>query len=249
MREKEIESNIIANKKLDLIRDRAIDFIRKNIGKIKEKDVSRFIVSEIKKEGMILDKINPIHFVVTNENTDDNHWNKKIWNFKVINENCLIMIDYWAKLKGAKNVFADITWMFYVGNKIPKEIENTFNKVINARNLAVSFIKENLKIGIFPKAKDIDKTVRDYFAKFNLERFFTHKTGHALGYSSCHGSKFFISKNSRKTIGQNILFTIEPGLYFSRKFGIRSEINCYINKDNKLIITSSVQDKIVKIKI
>jgi len=247
--EKEIKSNMIANRKLDLIRSRVINFVRENIGKIDEKDVSSFMVSEIKKEGMILDRIDPIHFVVIDENTDDKHWSKKIWKFKTINKNCLIMIDYWAKLKGAKNVFADITWMFYVGNKIPEEIEDTFNKVISARNLAVSFIKENLKNRTLPRAKDVDKAVRTYFSKFNLERFFTHRTGHTLGYSSCHGNKLSISRNSRKAIGQDILFTIEPGLYFPGRFGIRSEINCYINKDNKLVITSSVQDKIVKIKI
>lgn len=246
MTKAEINSNIIANQKLDLIRKRVVFFIKENINKITEKDVSNFIVQEMKKEGMVLDKINPIHFVVVDENTDDSHWSKKSWKSKIIKKNSLIVIDYWAKIKGAKNVFADITWVFYTGNKVPKKIEDVFNKVIKARNLALNFIKDSLKKGEYPKAKDVDKAVRNYFFTFNLDKFFTHKTGHSLGYSSCHGNKFFLSKNSHKLILPNILFTIEPGLYFPNEFGIRSEINCYI-KNKKLIITSSVQNKIVKI--
>lgn len=247
MNKKEIESNIIANKKLDEIRIKLINFIKENINKINEKDLSSFIILEMEKNGMILDKINPIHFVVINENTDDSHWGKESWKYKIIKKDSLIMVDYWAKMKGAKNVFADITWMFYVGNKIPKEIEETFNKVINARNLALSFIKKELKKKNIPKANEVDNIVRKYFSDFGIEKYFTHRTGHSLGKTSCHGKDFSIFQKSNKLIGPDILFTIEPGIYFPKKFGIRSEINCYINKEYKLIITSSVQDRIIKI--
>ncbi len=60
------------------------------------------MVSEIKKEGMILDRIDPIHFVVIDENTDDKHWSKKIWKFKTINKNCLIMMIIGQNLKVPK---------------------------------------------------------------------------------------------------------------------------------------------------
>ncbi|MDD2274687.1 MAG: M24 family metallopeptidase [Candidatus Pacebacteria bacterium] len=242
-----IKSNIKANKKLDLIRIKIIKLIKENINKITEKDVSDFIALEMEKEGMDLDNIDPIHFVVINKNTDDSHWDKKTWKPEVIKNDSLIMIDYWAKIKGPNNIFADITWMFYTGNNIPKEIENIFNKVIESRNIALTFIKDHLKNKKIPKAREVDKAVREYFAKYGLEKYFTHKTGHSLGLSSCHGNKFFISKNSNKFITPNTPFTIEPGLYFSKKFGIRSEINCYIDENYKLVITSSVQDKIIKI--
>ncbi len=43
-----------------------------------------------------------------------------------------------------------------------------------------------------------------------------------------------------------IPFTIEPGIYYKDKFGIRSEIDCYV-KDYNLIVTGRVQRKIANI--
>lgn len=247
MNKKEIESNISANKIFDEIRIKLVDFIQKNINNITEKDLSDFIVLEMEKNGLVLDNINPIHFVVVNENTDDSHWEKERWKYRVIKKDSLIMADYWAKIKGSKNVFADITWMFYVGNKIPKEIEETFDMVVAARNLALVFIRKELKRKRIPYAREVDNIVRRYFFERGIDKYFTHRTGHSLGKTSCHGKAFSLLKNSKKIIGPNILFTIEPGIYFPNKFGIRSEINCYIDEQYKLMITSSVQDEIIKI--
>ncbi|MDD5014240.1 MAG: M24 family metallopeptidase [Atribacterota bacterium] len=248
MNKNAIKNHKIANKKLNLIRDRSVRFIRKNINKISEQDVCNFILSELKKEGMVTDDL-PLHFVVANEDTDDLHWNYSgpIKNPKIIKNNSLIMIDIWARLKGKSSPFADITWMFFSGRNIPKKIQDAFEKVISARTVALAFIKKELKNKRFPEANKIDKIVRDFFAKFGLEKFFTHKTGHSLGYNSCQGKYFKLLKTDNRKIKSNTPFTIEPGLYFKGKFGIRSEIDCYITKDHKLIITSSIQRKIVKI--
>ena len=243
----EIKNHKIANKKLDLIRSKVIDFIKKNINQISEQDVCNFILSEFKKENMIAGKSFALDFVVVNEHTDDTHWSIPIKKPKIIRKNNLIMIDNWAKLKKGASPFADITWMFYSGKKIPKRIQETFEKVISARDIALDFIRKELKNKRFPEAKKVDRAVRDYFNKFGLGKFFTHETGHSLGYTSCHGKHFRLSKKSRKRIEPNIPFTIEPGLYFKGKFGIRSEINCYITKDYKLIVSSSVQKEITKI--
>jgi Xaa-Pro aminopeptidase len=45
----------------------------------------------------------------------------------------------------------------------------------------------------------------------------------------------------------NIPFTIEPGLYFKNRFGVRSEIDCYVTENYKLIITTKVQKRIIRI--
>lgn len=42
-----------------------------------------------------------------------------------------------------------------------------------------------------------------------------------------------------------IPFTIEPGLYFKNRFGVRSEIDCYIDNNYRLVITSKIQRNIV----
>jgi len=246
MTSEEIKLHKVAVKKLCLIKDRAFDFIKKNIGDISEKDVHDFIISEFKKEKMVVDNNITIHMVAAGKNTDDTHWSIPVKNIK-IKKGMLVMIDIWAKMKEGHCPFADITWMGYAGKKVPIKIQQTFNQVIFARDLALKFIKEELKEKRFPKATDVDGVVRGYFYALGVEEYFTHRTGHSLGHTSCHGHKFRLSKKTRKKIIPEILFTIEPGLYFKGNFGVRSEIDCYITKDYKLIVTSEVQKEIIKI--
>lgn len=242
----EIKLHKIAAIKLCSIKDRAFNFIKNNVGKISERDVHDYIVSEFKKEKMITDRNIPIQIVAVGSHTDDCHWFAQVKNAKIEKE-MLIMIDIWARMKEGHCPFADITWMGYTGRKIPFEIQQTFDRVIFARDLSLKFIQKELKKKRFPKAKDVDGAVREYFNSFGIEKNFTHRTGHSLGYTNCHGHKFRFSKTTRKITMPEVLFTIEPGLYFKGKFGIRSEIDCYITRDYKLIVTSEVQKEIIKI--
>jgi Xaa-Pro aminopeptidase len=42
-------------------------------------------------------------------------------------------------------------------------------------------------------------------------------------------------------------YTIEPGIYLKNKFGVRSEIDFYINEKNRVVITTKVQREILKV--
>lgn len=247
MSEEEIKRHKIAAGKLWLVTNRAFKFIKRNIGKVSEYDVHRFILSEFKKENLVTDKKNLIQIVAINQHAAIPHYFPSKKKSAIIRKNNLILIDTWAKLKEKNSPFADIAWVGYSGKNLPKEIKRIFIKVIKARAIALDFIKKNLKNRKFPKTKIVDKAVRDYFKKFGLEKYFLHGLGHSLGISECHGKYFRLGKKSQARLKPNIPFTIEPGLYFKNKLGIRSEINCYVTKEYKLIITTNVQKQIIKI--
>jgi len=233
----QINSHIRAARKLDLIKDLAFDYIRKNIGQASEKDVEKFIFSEFKKHNLVKEKGGLI--VAANENSASPHYFPK-GKAKRIGKNCLVLIDIWARENKKNSVFADITWVGYVG-KVPKDIQNIFDKVIFGRDLVLEYIKKELKSKNLPKTGVADKVVRDYFEKFQEHLNFIHKTGHSLGIVSPHGKHFRLSIGSKKVFNLNIPFTIEPGIYWKNKFGIRSEVDCFINKSYKLRITSKAQ--------
>jgi len=164
---------------------------------------------------------------------------------KLIRKNNLVLIDIWAREK--QGVFADITWMAYTGKNIPEKIKNTFDHVINARDMALDFIRKELKKKNFPIGKEVDEIVRGHLDNLGLGKYFIHGTGHSLGNSSCHGKAFNFNKKSKSKIKTNTPFTIEPGVYFKSRFGIRSEINCYITEDYKLKVTTEKQNDIARI--
>lgn len=247
MLKEEIKKHKIATRKLESIKNKAFELIKRNIGKISEYDVNRFILSEFKQQGLTIERNNPTQIVAVNQNTATPHYFPSKKKSKIIRKNNLILIDIWAKLKENDSPFADITWIAYSGKNIASRIKETFKVVIGARDTALKFIRKELKNRRFPSTRDIDRAVRNYFKKYGLEKFFVHKTGHSLGFSFCHGKYFSLSKKSKAKLKPEIPFTIEPGLYFKNDFGIRSEINCYITRDYKLFVTSEIQKKIVKI--
>jgi len=158
----------------------------------------------------------------------------------------LIMVDIWGRLaiKGAP--FADITWMLYYGEKPSAEYTAAFKIVVEARGKAVAYIKKNLVKHIVPTGKETDSVVRNYLAHHGHEEKFLHGTGHSLGLTNPHGNRARINRKGRSSLPLNVGYTIEPGIYF-KNFGIRSEIDFYIDNNYKFIMTTKLQKKIIKI--
>ena len=71
------------------------------------------------------------------------------------------------------------------------------------------------------KASYIDKIARQIISKGGYEKEFIHSTGHGVGLD-IHEYPF-ISKNSDFIIEDNMVFTIEPGIYLNDDFGVRVE--------------------------
>ena len=90
---------------------------------------------------------------------------------------------------------------------------------------------KNLKSGI--KASLGDKLSRDVFIKAGLDQYFTHANGHGVGLE-IHEAPSLSSKAKHKDkniiLQENMVVTVEPGLYFSGKFGIRIEDMAVITK-------------------
>ncbi|MFH1894353.1 MAG: M24 family metallopeptidase [Patescibacteria group bacterium] len=245
MTEEQIKNHKIAAEKLDAVKNAAFDFIKKNLGRVTEYDVNKFIFSEFKKERLAADGDYPSIIVAANSNSAFVHYFPERKKSLEIGKNCLILLDIWARLDKKDAPFADITWMGYTGKRVPPEIKKTFSRVAGARDFCVRLIKNSLKMKKLPKTNEVDGVVRKYFGK--MGKYFIHGAGHSLGIEQCHGKYFRFGKKSCAKVKTGIPFTIEPGIYFKGKFGARSEINCYITKDYKLKITTKVQKEITKI--
>lgn len=112
-----------------------------------------------------------------------------------------------------------------------------YDRVLNAQNLALA----NLKAGM--KGKECDKIARDYFIKHNLDKYFSHSLGHGVGIDIHEGVG--LTPKEERTLQENMVVTVEPGLYIDGKFGVRiedmvqikeSSVNNLTNADKKLII-------------
>jgi len=82
-------------------------------------------------------------------------------------------------------------------------------------------------------AKEVDKIARNIITKAGYGNFFVHSTGHGVGLD-IHEFPNINTKNDL-IIEDNMVFTIEPGIYLPGEFGIRIE-DTVVMKNGKAII-------------
>ncbi len=240
----QIKNHIEVANLLDKIKDEVFRYISLN-KEVSEKEIQKVILKKFDENNIKSNKdLFPI--VAFNENSSKPHYFPPE-NSKTLKKESLILIDLWAKFKNSNEPFADITWMAYYGNNIPKRIQDVFNVVLKARDAALNFIKQELKQGKMPIGKEVDKVARDIIEKQSFNGKFLHGTGHSIGTTSPHGNRSKLNKKGKKPLSTNLGYTIEPGIYIENEFGVRSEIDFYINEKKEVIVTTPVQNKIVQI--
>jgi len=160
----------------------------------------------------------------------------------------LLLLDFWAKLDEKNSVYADYTWMAFLGEAVPEPIQKIWEIVRGARDAAIHHVKSN-----YGKASDlqgwqVDAVSRDYITQRGYGEFFIHRTGHNIGEED-HGNGANMdsleTKDERLLIS-NTCFSIEPGIYI-KNFGIRSEVNVYLNDEQAVVTGDPIQNEILKL--
>ncbi|MDE7337347.1 MAG: aminopeptidase P family protein, partial [Clostridia bacterium] len=123
----------------------------------------------------------------------------------------LITMDIGARYNG---YCSDMTRTVGYGHIGERQAE-IYNNVLTAQRLAL----EGIKSGI--KGKDGDKIARDYFASENLDQYFTHSLGHGVGIDIHEGVG--LTPREERLLENNMIVTVEPGLYIDGEFGVRIE--------------------------
>lgn len=108
-----------------------------------------------------------------------------------------------------------------------KKHQKIYDIVYKAQQTAIN----NAKSGM--KASQIDKLARDVIIKAGYEKYFIHSTGHGVGLDIHEYPN--ISARSDFIIEDNMVFTVEPGIYLPNEFGVRIE-DTVVMKNGKAII-------------
>jgi Xaa-Pro aminopeptidase len=90
---------------------------------------------------------------------------------------------------------------------------------------------EKARVGM--KASEIDKLTRDVIEKAGFGKYFIHSTGHGVGLDIHEFPN--INSKSDVIIEDNMVFTIEPGIYLPNEFGVRIE-DTVVMQNGKAVI-------------
>jgi len=152
---------------------------------------------------------------------------------KILKDDDLLLVDAGIKYKRycsdrtataniSKNINFNRKQKF--NNKLKQKI---YDIVLKAQETAI----RKARVGM--KASEIDKLTRDVIDKNGYGKYFIHSTGHGVGLDIHEYPN--INHKSDIIIENNMVFTIEPGIYLNNKFGIRIE-DTIVMKNGKAVI-------------
>ena len=230
------------------IKDEAFAKIKELIlkkGEADEYEVQQFIADRFHEEGMVFDDP-PL--VAIGKNASDPHYSPTKDVHDKIHEDDLVLIDMWAKMDDPEGVYADITWMGYVGKEIPQIYVDRFNIVKVARDAVIAFLEKEIPLRPV-MAYEADDVARKVIEDAGYGEYFVHRVGHNIAIDvSPHGPGAnlddYESKDSRLLL-EGTSFSDEPGIY-APDFGVRSETNLHI-RNGRLEVVAGLQDGIIPI--
>jgi len=230
--EAQLASHERAAKRCTRIMEQALSFIAERIGAVREQDVAEYILSRFHEEELTT---SDPPMAAIQANTANPHYTA---GSAVIRKNQFVMIDLWAKW----DIFADITWMAFTGSKIPSDIQAAFEAVLDARSAAMTSIKPNIP-GSIPDTK-----ARETLIGAGYEAAILHRTGHSID-ATVHGKGANLDAYEMpesRLLMPNLVVSVEPGVYFPNRFGVRSEIDVAVTATG-CKVTTPAQDSILKI--
>jgi len=162
----------------------------------------------------------------------------------------VLLLDLWAGTE-IDTVYADQTWMAFVGGAPPTEVAHVFDVVRDARDHTVAMLTDRWREGWSVTGAELDDAARKVITTAGFGDYFVHRTGHSID-RELHGSgphlDNYETHDDRKLLA-GVGFSVEPGIYLPGRFGVRSEINVYLRDDGPEVTPEGPQQEMVRIAV
>lgn len=239
------ESHLEAGRRIDKITqaafERAAKLVRDKTA-FTEFDLQSWMLEQFQANDLTADSAPNVS---VGPHSGDPHYEPTKSSASPVREGDLMLLDVWGKLNQPSSVYYDITWMGFLGKKVPEKYAKVFDVTKRARDAAVSFVSDAISAGKPIEGWQVDRVARDVITKSGYAKQFVHRTGHSIG-QEVHGAGAnmdnFESHDVRRII-PHTCFSIEPGIY-SPEFGVRTEVNVYVG-EKQAGVTGAVQNEIL----
>jgi Xaa-Pro aminopeptidase len=128
---------------------------------------------------------------------------------------------------------SDQTRTVWVG-PVSSEAGRVYGAVLEAQLAAVDAVRPGVTAG------DVDAAARNVLKKAGLAEYFTHSTGHGVGLEIHEAPR--IAAGQKDVLQPGMVITIEPGVYFAGKWGIRIEDMVAVTSVGHELLTSTSKD-------
>lgn len=152
---------------------------------------------------------------------------------KVLEKGDFITMDFGCAIDGYRS---DMTRTVALGS-VSAEQRNVYDIVMRAQTAGCNVVRSGLS------CREADRVCRDYIAGEGLGVFFGHGTGHGVGLE-VHEAPTLNTK-SDEILKENMVITVEPGIYMPKKFGVRIEDLAIVTASGIINLVKSDKELII----
>ncbi|MBM4428967.1 MAG: M24 family metallopeptidase [Chloroflexi bacterium] len=245
-----LDSHLRACSEVAAVKDAAFAHIRRAVAggrRLSEYDVQEVVLQDLLARGLEVEG-RPI--VGVNHNSANPHYEPTAEVHQPIGPGDWVLLDLWARVPGDEGVFADMTWVAFVGPEVPEKQKTVFEVVRRARDAVVERLQLAWAHGEVLQGWQLDQVARQIIAAAGYGEYFVHRTGHSMGPGpSTHGlgvNLDDLETHDTRWVVPGVGFSVEPGIYLE-EFGVRSEINVFMHPDKGPLVTTPLQEEIVRL--
>ncbi len=154
----------------------------------------------------------------------------------------VVLIDLWSK-EAEDAIYADQTWMAYLGSAVPDRAQQVWEAVRDARDAGVQLLESRFREGKPVQGFEVDDAVRNVVVERGFGEYFIHRTGHSID-TDTHGMGPNIDNLETHEVRElipGVGFSIEPGIYIPDEVGMRTEIDVYMSEGGPEVTVGEIQ--------
>ena len=143
----QLESHLGAGKIIDRVMSMAFETAAASVrdgDPLTEFELQQWILDKFRADGLTTDEP---PMAAVQPNNGNPHYEPQQGASRPIRAGDLLLLDMWGKFARPGSVYYDITWVGYLGQRVPDAYSKIFRIVREARDAAVEFVKESVSRG------------------------------------------------------------------------------------------------------
>jgi Xaa-Pro aminopeptidase len=140
-----------------------------------------------------------------------------------------VVCDFGVILAGYCSDQTRTVWVGSPSGTKGKEAQSAYEAVREAQEAAITAVRPGVRAG------EVDEAARKVLRRAGLGRYFTHSTGHGVGLEIHESPR--IAAGQEEVLQAGMVITIEPGIYFPGKWGVRIEDMVAVNESGCEVLT------------
>jgi len=145
-----------------------------------------------------------------------------------------VVCDFGVILAGYCSDQTRTVWVGEASGTPPEEACYAYESVKEAQQAAVAAVRPGITVG------EVDEAARKVLRKAGLGRYFTHSTGHGVGLEIHESPR--VAAGQKEILRPGMVITIEPGVYFPGKWGVRIEDMVAVSETGCEVLTPTSKD-------